>query len=88
MSGILNLYNKEKEKNLKLREVISNLNNNWVSKHKIKEKIKELENKQEINRKKLAKAIDIFNFKSIDNISDNMTIIMCVEDILEKLLEE
>ena len=39
--GLLDLYKKEKEKNIKYKEVISNLNNNWVSKNELKEFIKE-----------------------------------------------
>lgn len=79
IQGLLNLYNKEKEKNKELR--------NYISKDKIREKIKELEKEQENNRSDLKYAIDMLNFKMIDKISDMIVINMYLRDFLQLLLE-
>ena len=91
----LDLYNKEKEKNKlliegKFREVAgknSYIKDNYVSKDEIREKIKELEKEQENNRSDLKYAIDTFNFKKIDKISDMIVINMYLRDFLQSLLE-
>ena len=52
IQGLLDLYNKEKEKNASLKKEIKlmksiNINDNYISKDKIKQKIKELEEKSD-----------------------------------------
>lgn len=61
------------------------LNNNYISKDKIKAKIEELEKEQEDNRKSLYNAVNILNFKEMDKISNRICVNMTVRDILQSL---
>lgn len=60
----------------------------FISKDKIREKIKELENKNEENKIELAKGIDTLNFDIIENAKNNIAINVNVRDILKELLGE
>ena len=55
---------------------------------KIREKIKEIKNKNEENKIELAKGIDTLNFDIIENAKNNILINVNVRDILKELLED
>lgn len=67
---------------------ISIFGKEYISEDKIREKIKELENKNEENKIALAKGIDTLNFNTIENARNNIAINVNVRDILRNLLEE
>ena len=62
--------------------------NNFISKDKIKAKIKELEELQKENREELYKATDYLLINKIDEISNTIYINMRIRDILQSLLEK
>lgn len=100
LQGLLDLYNKEKEKNKpqpdceepqeRTEEMVNIkwVNYNYISKDKIREKIKELEQKQEDNKKELSKGIDLLSNNIINEASNKISINMTVREILLELLEE
>lgn len=64
------------------------LQENVISKDKIKAIIEDLEKEQEDNRKSLYDAVNNLCFKEIDKISDRISVNMTVREILQSLLEE
>ena len=64
------------------------IDNNYISKDKIKAKIEELEIEQESNREDLKIAIDNLLFQNIDKIGNRISINMSVRGILQSLLEK
>lgn len=64
------------------------IDNNYISKDKIKAKIEELEIEQESNREDLRIAIDNLLFQNIDKIADKISINMSVRGILQSLLDK
>lgn len=99
IQGLLDLYQKEKEKNKKYKDVISSLNNNWVSKAEIKAKIEERDIRIDYLDKELAEAyiareklgtetgID-FNEQYIYNMEQERSIRHTEKRVLQSLLEE
>lgn len=94
-----NRYYKEKEKIAELQtkleiETIDNKYNQeerdeeTIPRCKIREKIKEIKNKNEENKIELAKGIDTLNFDIIENAKNNILINVNVRDILKELLED
>jgi hypothetical protein len=93
----LDLYQKEKEKNKELeRQILSksgiykigiDFGNDYISKDKIKERIKQLEKKQEQNSKELARGIDYLSKEMIEASSKKIEINLSIRKYLQKLLE-
>lgn len=81
------------QENKKLNEILEKLYSKEFIQFKIKDivqsKIQELEDKQEQNRKDLYNAVNNFNFKQIDILSEKIIFNMNLEDYLKKeFLEE
>ena len=92
IEGLLDLYNKEKEKNnsiesQRLRDMCYKNDGNYISKDKIKEKIKQLEKEQEQNSKELARGIDYLSKEMIEASSKKIEINLSIRKYLQELLE-
>lgn len=77
------------EKDKKIKDLSKYVyDKDFISKDKIREKIKELENKNEKNKIELAKGIDMLNFDTIEEARINISINVNTRDVLQELLEE
>lgn len=88
---------KEKIVDLETKLAIEKIDNKYnqeerdeetIPRYKIREKIKELENKNEKNKIELAKGIDMLSFDLIEKARINISINVNARDVLQELLEE
>lgn len=108
INGLSDLYNKEKEKNKELTDLVEAIEefkrlkrpvmdlvhemqkfeDEFISKDKIKEIIKQLEKEQEQNKKELTRGIDYLSNVMIEAASKKIRINLSIREYLQELLEE